>query len=296
MLEMSMRIFGIVAPVILVPLFSYGWVRSGKDFDTRFTSDISIFIATPCLIFSSLTEADLPFTEVKDMAWAITVAIGFFYILGFVFLKVARLSVQTHLNNIALANMGNIGLPICYFAFGSAGLALAAICMVVMLLYTFSLGVLVVGGKGAWLDLFRLPSVYAIGLAIVFMVTDMAVPAWLANTTSLIGGLALPMILLTLGAAIAKMHVTNTGTSMYVTVLRFALGGGVGWSVGVWLDLSPMAHSVLILECIMPVAVYNYILAQRYAFGEMETASVVLLSTVVSFALLPAALWLLLSP
>jgi predicted permease len=56
------------------------------------------------------------------------------------------------------------------------------------------------------------------------------------------------------------------------------------------LDQSGIARGVLILQCAMPSAVFNYLFAQRYGRAPEEVASIVVLSTLGAFAGLP---WLL---
>ena len=55
-----------------------------------------------------------------------------------------------------------------------------------------------------------------------------------------------------------------------------------------------MVRSVIILEAVMPSAVFNYILAERYQQSPGEVSSVIALSTVIVFLLLPLLLPLLL--
>ena len=48
---------------------------------------------------------------------------------------------------------------------------------------------------------------------------------------------------------------------------------------------------MLMIQCAMPVAVFNYLFAQRYQREPEEVAGMVLMSTVISFVTLPALLW-----
>ncbi|MEE9280113.1 MAG: AEC family transporter [Myxococcota bacterium] len=47
---------------------------------------------------------------------------------------------------------------------------------------------------------------------------------------------------------------------------------------------------MLILECSMPAAVFNYLLAQRYGRSPDQVASIVVVSTLIALLLLPALL------
>ena len=60
------------------------------------------------------------------------------------------------------------------------------------------------------------------------------------------------------------------------------------------LDFSGVARAVLVLQCSMPAAVFNYLFAQRYARAPEEIAGIVVVSTLLAFALLPLLLGFLL--
>ena len=47
---------------------------------------------------------------------------------------------------------------------------------------------------------------------------------------------------------------------------------------------------MLIVECAMPVAVFNFLFAQRYDRTPSEVAGMVLISTAIAFAMLPLVL------
>lgn len=294
MTAMMIAISGIILPVLLLPLISFVWVKMGRPFDTRFTGEISLYVGSPALIFSGLTRVEQPLAALSTMMLAATLAILAFGVIGYIFLRVANLPQRTYLTSLMFPNMGNIGLPICYFAFGEQGLALAVACMVTMGILTFSVGMFITGGRSAITDVFKLPNLYALAAALAFLLTDTDVPTWLANASGLMADFTIPLMLLTLGAAIANMRISKPLPTLYVSALRFILGATVGWSIGEAFNMDPLAHAVLIVECMMPVAVYTFVLAQRYHAGEDQVASTILASTLASLIILPLTLLVLL--
>ncbi|MFP3442936.1 AEC family transporter, partial [Pantoea sp. SIMBA_133] len=63
---------------------------------------------------------------------------------------------------------------------------------------------------------------------------------------------------------------------------------------GIWLDLPPMALAILVLQMSMPVAVFNYLFAQKSQREPAYVASLVFCSTLLSLIYLPVLLALLL--
>jgi len=78
--------------------------------------------------------------------------------------------------------------------------------------------------------------------------------------------------------------------SAALSLLRLSLGLAVGFAVAWALGLSGAARGVVILDCSMPVAVLNHLLADKYQRDPSEVASLVVLSTLFSLVTLPAVL------
>ena len=68
------------------------------------------------------------------------------------------------------------------------------------------------------------------------------------------------------------------------------MGFSVGLLVSYLFGLEGVARGVVILECSMPAAVFNYMLAMRYQNSPDEVAGLVVTSTLLSFAALPLLL------
>ena len=78
-----------------------------------------------------------------------------------------------------------------------------------------------------------------------------------------------------------------------ISVVRIVLGGLVGIAVAALFGLTGPMRAVLILQCANPVAIYNYLFAQRWNNQPEEVAGVVILSTLLSLLSIPMLLiWL----
>lgn len=289
-----LELMNIMLPVILTAGIGYVWVRRGAPFDAGLTGTLGAFIAVPCLIFSSLTTMNLSLDDAGQMAGMVFAAIVLMTIIGWLALTIWGKERRSNTIAISLPNMGNMGVPICYFAFGEKGLVLAVICMMVLSLVTFSAGLMVVGGRDAWKDVFRLPNTWALVAALVFVFTDWTPPVFVANFTEFVGGMALPLMLVTLGASIAGFGLTHLREAIGISILRFAIGIAVAVGLVMVVDTDPVIAGVLITQCAMPVAVFNVVLARRYGRDPEKVAGITLITTLASFAVLPVVLSLIL--
>jgi hypothetical protein len=98
-------------------------------------------------------------------------------------------------------------------------------------------------------------------------------------------------MLITLGVSLAQLELTGLPRSFALSVLRLGMGFAVGVTLASLLGLEGTARGVLIIECAMPVAVFNFLYASIYNNRPAEVAGVIVVSTALSFLTLPALLW-----
>jgi len=285
----------IVAPIYLVVALGFGWARGGRRFDTELVTELIMKIGAPCLVFASLAELEADATgELLAMAGATVAAIASFAAVGSTLLRAAGLPIHTFLSPITFVNSGNIGLPVCLFAFGEEGLALAVVFFAVTSLAHFTVGQWLWVGRASGTALAREPLSWACGAAVAVLAAGVPVPDWLERTTSLLGGMTIPLMQFSLGVSLARLEVAGLGRSAALALLRVVLGVSVGVGLAAAFGFQGVARGVLVLDCAMPAAVINYMMAERHRRSPEEVASLVVLSTLLAFVTLPLLLaWLL---
>jgi predicted permease len=280
----------IIAPILISVGLGWGWVKSGRSMDISAVNTMVTNLGAPCLVFSSLARLSVSSAALADMALATALAVAVFLAVGAVILRLARVSLPVYLPSLAFTNCGNMGLPLSLFAFGQMGLDLAAAYFAVSMVVMMVLGLWLVSGEPTPKKVLTMPLPYAVAAALAFRAAEVEVPAWLYNSTDLLGGMTVPLMLLTLGVSLASMRVVGVRRALALAVLRLAMGAAVGVAVAALFDFDGVARGVLIIQCAMPPAVFNYLFAQNYDRKPEETASVILISTLISFLTLPLLL------
>ena len=291
---MAAVLIPVLVPVFLAIAVGFGWARFRFPFDREFVTRIVTLVGTPCLAFSAITRFDGDLLALGEIALAAAMAIAAFAAIGAVALRLAGQPVTGLLPSLILPNAGNMGLPVCLFAFGPAGLSLGFGFAAVVIAGHFTIGVMLAAGRVDWRELARTPVIWALAAAVLFLALDQPVPAWLANTADLLGGLTIPLMLLSLGVSLASLEVRLLGLSLGLGLLRLGMGAGVGLTLGSVLGLDPVAAGVVALQSAMPTAVYNYLLAARYGGPADAVAGTVVVSTVLSLITLPPLILLVL--
>lgn len=293
-MNLILTVLEIVAPVFLVAGVGFSWVKAGFEYRIQFVTRLGVNLAVPCLIFTALMKTD---AELADLA-RLTIAAfaGYFAVgaLGWLLLKLAGLDLCTYLAPFIFGNTGNLGVPLALFAFGQAGLEAAVVLLAVTALLSFTWGIWIVAGEEAFGKMVQEPMIWATLLGALFLYMGWETPDFLTNTLDLIGQMAIPLMLLTLGVAVARLTPGRVLIAICLSVVKFLLCAAVGWAAAVMFGLSGTLLGVLVLQMAMPVGVSSYLLAEKYEADSDAVAGFVVVSTVASVVGLPLLLTLLL--
>ncbi|QDC07728.1 AEC family transporter [Oceanicola sp. D3] len=292
-MNLVLTVAQIVAPVFILAAIGFVWVKLGQDYPMRFITRLVMTLAIPCLIFGALmkTEIDpqaLTAVSLAAIAAYLTV-IAVFYLVAFI-LKLDR---RTYLAPLIFGNTGNLGLPLALFAFGEEGLGFAVVIFAIMAMLSFTFGIWLVSGGGNPLKSLKEPVVVGTAAGALFLWQGWQTPVWITNTIDLIAQVAIPLMLITLGVAVARLKPGDLGRSFWLSLLKATLCAGIAVGAGWAFGLTGTAFAVLVLQLITPIAVTNYLLAERFGADSTAVAGLVVASTLLSVAALPLALALL---
>lgn len=284
---MIRELAGVLLPVFAIATLGYGWRRSGVAFEREFVTRLVLNIAGPCLIVDSLSGLDLPLSVVGRMAAGGIAMFASTVGACFVILRLARLPIRTFLPALAIGNMGNLGLSVCFFAFGEEGLGLAVAVFVANSIGQFTLTPILQSGGSPWRTLVTTPVIYGAVIGSGLLLADVALPDWIGRTVGLLGSLMIPLMLLALGNTLGGLHVRRLPFASFWGLVRLLVGFLVALAVAELLGLTGVARGVLILQGAMPAAMFSYLFAARYDRAPDEVAGIVLLSTLFSVVSLP---------
>jgi predicted permease len=280
----------ILAPVFIVALLGYGWARLALPYNREFVTGIVMNVGVPCLILQGTSGlgADVPLF--MSMIGYALLGLIVCASVGALVLRALGQPLRSYLPPVAFGNAGNLGLPLCLFAFGPKGLGLAIGFYLVGSVSQFLVGPLFQGRKPMWRTLLTTPVNYAAVLGVALLATETALPAWLANTVQLLAGMAIPLMLVALGYSLGSFAVKRLPVAAALALSRLGLGLAVGLGL-VWLfGLEGTERGVVLIESAMPVAVFSYLLAARYDRHPEDVAGAIVISTLVSFVTLPLLL------
>lgn len=293
-MNLALTVLEIVAPVFLLAGIGFAWVKLGFEYRIQFVTQLAMTLSVPCLIFVSLMNTQIDPAALTALSLATIIAYGGVTLVAALLVWALKLNRRTYLAPLIFGNTGNMGLPLALFAFGDVGLGYAVVVFAIMAIWSFTFGVWLVAGAGSFGKVMREPLVWATLLGALFLVQDWQTPKFLTSTLSLLGQMAIPMMLITLGVAVARLSPGGIGRAVVLSALKLVICVGIAWGAGLYFDLEPIAFGVLVLQVATPVAVTSYLLAEKYGADAQSVAGLVVVSTLMSVAALPVLLAFLL--
>ena len=289
-MNLALTVLNITAPVFLLAAVGFVWVKLGFEYRVEFVTRMAMTLAVPCLIFVALMNIEVSPEAVATLTIASFVAYGLVMVGCFALVKLAKLDSKTFLAPLIFGNTGNLGLPLALFAFGETGLGYAVVVFAVMAILSFTIGIWMVAGAGSFKRVVQEPLVGATLLGALFLWQGWKTPEFLTNAIELIGQMAIPMMLITLGVAVARLQTKAMGQAVVLSVVKLVICAAAGWGAATWFGLDPVAAGVLILQVATPVAVTSYLLAEKYGADAQPVAGLVVASTLLSVLALPLIL------
>lgn len=282
------QLIPIILPVVVCTAVGFAWARLQLPMDREFMTRVIMNVGTPCLILQGIAGLPTGNTGFLQMVGlGIVVHMGC-ALVGLVGLRMLHQPVRSYLPVLVFGNSTNMGLPLCMFAFGPEGLGLGVGYVLVGSVGQFVLGPLVQGRMSPWRTLAQTPVIYSAGIGIAMLLAGVRLPQWAANTAGLLGGMAIPLMLLALGHALANIGVTRFRTALALALPRLGLGFAIALTLTAALGLTGTLRGTLLIQSSMPVAVFSYLFAARYDRHPEDAAGAILVSTVLSFLTLPA--------
>jgi predicted permease len=292
-MDIYLKLFEVLFPVFFIVGIGYFLGKKNPKLDTSFITNFAANIGTPAMVFYSITTTGITFEIFTSYFWYALLAISGFALTGIVFLFVLKKEIIRELPPFILPNTGNMGLPICLFAYGSQGLGVAAAISSLVILFHFTLGVFLASRKFNLDLIIKSPPFYAIIISVLFLYFEIESPVYVINLTMMLTYTAIFLILMSLGIALTRFKVFSFQSALISSIGRVIIGPVIGFLIIKFFNLSGFAAGVLLIQCSMPSAVLTYLVGSMYSPKKIvdSVASMIVVSTIMSFITIPITLF-----
>lgn len=250
-------------------------------------NDFVLYVATPALILSSLTEKPIEIGIAGKVFLAVLGASIGCLILGYLIIRALNLPAKVYLPPVIFANTGNMGLPLALFAFGDTGFSIAILYMVSTTIMHYSIGIMILSFDESPFEMFKLPLIYSAIVGVLLSVLGWDMPIVIERALRLLGEASIPTMIFALGYKLSEITVSEIRESLMFGSLRIGLGFLFGLALVRILNLDGIASSTVILQSAMPPAVFNFVLAEKYKQDSQIVASIIMVGTIISVVTTP---------
>lgn len=286
-------IFAVMAPVLSCMAIGYWWAKCAVV-DTKAMGQLVLNVGTPCLIVYALNATDLQPLQLGVIGLAALLVMLLTGLLAYALCRWLAVDPRVYVPGVVYSNNGNIGLPICLFAFGDAGLALAVAYFVTVALSHFSVGLMLFSGRWQFKALWQSPIAWSALAAIAMQLLGGSLPEWLDNSLGFIAGVTNPLMLVMLGISLAGLRLGRFKIPLFFALVRVLGGACAGYAVALGLGLSSLALAVVVVQASTASAAINYLLAKRYVGDGDDMAALVFCSTLMALLFIALLLpWLM---
>jgi predicted permease len=233
-------------------------------------SQAVFYLFSPCLIFNLLTKNDLQSDDIIKIILFSTVLILSIGSITWMVGKLLRMEKGT-LAATMLASMfinaGNYGLPVVLFAFGEVALGFASLFFVTNAVLVNVIGVVIASmGKQSFIqavkNLARVPTVYALLVALFIMRFDWQIPLFLDRSITLLADASIPTMLVLMGVQFKKTAWSGKALPISLAAgFRLILSPILAFALTPLFGITGAAQQASIVESAMPSAVLNTVIA-----------------------------------
>ena len=288
-MEIYIKLFEVLFPVFFIVGIGYFLGKKNPNLDTSFITDYSANFGTPALVIFALTSSGITFIIFAEYFIYSLIAIICFGLTGIIFLLFQKKDYVRELPPFILPNTGNMGIPICLFAYGTLGMGVAAAISSIVVLLHFTLNIFLASKKFDLKIIIKSPSFYAIIITILLLYYKIETPTFVINTVMLLAYAMIVMILMSLGVALTQLKVFSFKNALISSVGRVIIGPIVGFALIKVFNLSGFAAGVLLIQSSMPSAILTYLIASMYSPKEIvdNISSMIVVSTLMSLVTVP---------
>ena len=292
-MEIYLKLFEVLFPVFFIVSIGIFLGKKNPNFDTSFITTYSGNFGTPALVIFALTAGGVTFDVFKEFFFYALILLSAFGIVGLIFLILMKKDYIRELPTFILPNTGNMGIPICLFAYGELGMGIAATISSLVVLLHFTLNIFLAKRAFDFQTIFKSPAFYAIIVTVIFLYFKQPMPQFVLNTVMLLAYGMIVMILMSLGVALTQMKVFSFKDAVITSTGRVIIGPLIGFGVIQLFGLTGVSAGVVLIQSSMPSAILCYLVASMYSPKVIvdNISRTIVVSTIMSLITIPITLF-----
>tara|TARA_B100002051_G_scaffold270859_1_gene304504 strand:+ start:1070 stop:1972 length:903 start_codon:yes stop_codon:yes gene_type:complete len=293
-MELYLKLFEVLFPVFFIVGIGYYLGKKNPKFDTSFITNYSANFGAPALFIFAISSSGVTYSVFSEYFIYAIIALTSFALIGIIFLFFMKKDISRELPPYFLPNTGNMGIPICLFAYGTLGMGVAAAISSLVILLHFTINIFLASKNFDIKIILKSPPTYAVIVAVYFLYFDMEMPKVVINTVMLLGYAMIVLILMSLGVSLTQLKVFSLKDSVISSIGRVIIGPIIGFLIIKIFNLTGFAAGVLLIQSAMPSAILTYLVAEMYSPKKVvdSISSMIVVSTLMSLITVPIIVYI----
>jgi len=291
---MLYQILTIVFPIFAIVTVGFFYARKHEP-DMAVANQINLDIFVPALIFHVLSAKDFHLQEFSTLAIAAAIIIVASGLLAWPIAQILKYDSKTFVPPMMFSNSGNMGLPLAVFAFGEQALPAAIILFIVENTLHFSVGLKLLDNKTAMIHILRIPMVLATITGLLVSFSGWNIATMLSVSIEMLGQIAIPLMLFSLGVRLTSVSLSHWKIGIIGALMCPLSGLIVLACISPFISLPKLQYELLVIFSVLPPAVLNFMVAEKYQQQPGQVASIVMLGNLASLFIIPLALFYVLN-
>jgi len=284
--------FSIIGFVILVGYIveRFGIAGAGAG---RVLNRMAFFVATPALLFTVLSHAHVRVlfsSYLLAVLCSVIVGVALFLLVSRIFFRTTVPETVLGAASATYVNANNIGLPVAIYVLGSAQYVASVLLLQLLVLAPLTLAILdtSTSGRVSFRSIvtqpLRNPMIIASAAGVAVAMLGVTVPAPILAPLDIIGGAAIPMVLMSFGMSLHGQRLLKAGTGRkrvaVATLIKVVVMPAIAYLFGRFVfDLDDKELFAVVAVSALPTAQNIFNFASRYNRGMIVTRDTVLLTT-----------------
>ncbi len=292
--DLIYRILAIIFPVFSIVAIGYLYAHRRQDTDMSSGNRLNMDIFTPALIFDYMSGSNYALADYLYLSLGCVLVVLGSGIIAWPLARFLGYQWKTLVPPMMFNNCGNMGLPLVVLTFGEALLPAAILLLAISNFLHFLVGQQLITQHWSPRAVATNPMILATVLGIAFSVSGIVIPETLRLPIHMLGLISIPLMLFSLGVRMIAIDFRDWKISLVGALLCPFSGLLIALP---FVQLAPLPATqapLLILFSILPPAVLNFMVAERYAQEPHRVASIVLVGNLASVLVIPATLWFIL--
>ncbi len=293
-MELYLKLIEVLFPVFFIVGIGYFIGKKNPKFDTKFITNYSSTFGAPALFIFAITSSGVTYEVFSEYFIYSLILLTSFALTGIIFLFFMKKDISRELPPFFLPNTGNIGIPICLFAYGTLGMGVASAISSLVVVLHFTLNIFLSSKSFNLKIIIKSPTTYAVIISVLFLYFELKMPTMVINTVMLLGYTMIVLILMSLGISLTQLKVFSLKNSIIASIGRVILGPIIGFGLISYFDLSGFGAGVILIQSSMPSAILTYLIASIYSPKKIvdNISSMIVVSTLMSLITVPVTVFI----